>query len=1648
MTSEEQKPIETEKGVINTEISGEMKKAYLDYAMSVIVSRAIPSIEDGMKPVQRRILHSMNLMGLKPNTQTKKSERIVGDVIGKYHPHGDVAVYDAMVRMAQDFSLRYPLVFGQGNFGCFTSDTKVKLADGRNLSFIELIKEHKEGKRNFTFSVDSNGLIKIAEIKNPRKTKENAEIMKVILDNGEEIKCTLNHKFMLKGGSYKEAKDLVSGDSLMPVYFRLSTKDDDPNAIGYSMIFQPKSDSWNFVHVISDEWNLVNRIYTKSTGRIRHHINFNKLNNNPDNIRRIHWKEHWQTHYNFTSNKHKNDAEYREKLSNGREKYWGDEKNREIHSKRMTERNLKNWKKKDYREKMILTLSEVNKRYLKEPPEVVEEIRKRASITMKRLWRIPEYKQLFNEKIVANNKKRQTNRTGKKKFLRICQYLRDNGLILNKENYENIRKNIFKTKSFTSWDLGIEKYCNNDVNLLLCEINGNHKIVGIMFLKEFADVYDLTIDKTHNFALDSGIFVHNSIDGDSAAAYRYCVAGDTLVVTDRGLIRIDELSKKENIDINILSKDKKINIASKWFDSGIHPSLNIKTDKGYSITGSLNHPILTLGQDITGKPAFIWKLLEQLKEGDFVVLDRLEEGFFPSDKINLKQYFPEIKNKKTHVRILPNELDENLSFILSSLIAEGSISSNKIEFCNTDENWVSLFQEKWEKTFPDSKLHKFKKNPSSYGKKEYYRLECHCRYTIEFLKNIGLYPVKSAYKNVPNLLLKSPKNVLTEFLKTFFEGEGSLGFAKKMMEIRLCSTSESLITTIQLLLLRYGIDSFKRYDKHKNLFLLQIRGKRNFLRFYKEIGFISQRKNRRLEFILNSYKKEYSSRDYVPFLSSFIRSLSQSDFILRNNFDRYANMSKNYHTVCYLINKETGINYSSLFEYLLNYQYLFDKIVSIEDSGRQKVYSIKVNSKCHSFVANGFINHNTEAKLTDISMELLQDIDKETVKFVANFDNSMKEPELLPGKLPALMLNGATGIAVGMATNIPPHNLTEVCEAITEYIKKPEITIEQLCEIVKGPDFPTGGLVQGDMTELYKTGRGRLLMRGKTITETIKNKELVVITEIPYMLNKSDLITQIANLIQSKKINNVSDLRDESAKGKIRIVLELRKEANSKFVINSLYKYTRLQDSFNVNFLALVDKQPKILNLKNVLEEYVKYRKIIITHRIRYELKKAKERQEIVEGLLIALKNIDEIIALIKKSKATTEALEGLIQRFKLTRKQAQAVLETKLQQLTSMEHDKLNKESKELKEKISEFEKILADIKEVLKIIIKEVNELKSKYGDSRKTQILQRISEISEKDLVQKKEVIINITDKGYCKRMDVQEYKEQKRGGKGVIGSGLATGDFVKQLITCSTHDYLMFFTTRGRVLWLKAYEIPSADRYGKGKAMVNMLSLKEEGVTGVISVKNFEDDLFMATKKGIVKKISLSHFSKPRASGVRAINLPADNSDSLIGVEIVKKSQEVSLSTKKGIAIRFNSDDVRGMGRASYGVTGIKLNKDDEVVSMDILTTQAIMTITQKGYGKRTAVSDYRKTARAGKGVINLKVSEKTGEVVTTVAVDDKDSIIITTAKGIVIRMSLKNIRIMGRAAQGVRIVKLQQGDYVTDLIKVHDTNGVEDNSKEI
>ncbi len=688
----------------------------------------------------------------------------------------------------------------------------------------------------------------------------------------------------------------------------------------------------------------------------------------------------------------------------------------------------------------------------------------------------------------------------------------------------------------------------------------------------------------------------------------------------------------------------------------------------------------------------------------------------------------------------------------------------------------------------------------------------------------------------------------------------------------------------------------------------------------------------------------------------------------------------------------------------------------------------------------------TEAKLSKFAAELLLDIEKDTVKMVPNFDNSLKEPETLPGKLPNLLLNGATGIAVGMATNIPPHNLTEVCDAVITYINKPTCSVEDLMGHVKGPDFPTGGLITGSgIQDMYRTGKGKIIMRAKHTIEEHKARQYIVITEIPYMVNKADLVKNIAQLATDKKLPDVSDLRDESARGKTRIVIELKKDVDPKFTINKLYKMTNTQTNFDAHLLALVDKHPKTLNLKNIIEEYVKYRQVVVRRRSQFDLKKAEDRIEIVLGLLIALKDIDRVVEFIKKSENAAAAHEGLMKKFEFSDRQAKAVLEIRLQQLTHLEASKLRDEEKKLKEDIAGLKKILSNEQEILTVIRKEIQEIKNKHGDERRTKILRRVEEITEQDLIEKKDVVVMISEAGYIKRVDVKAYREQKRGGAGVSGAELKEEDFVCKMITCSTHDYLLFFTTNGRVYWLKANDVPAAERAGKGKAIVNVLNLRDEKMANVIALKDFEHGyLIFATKLGMVKKLPLKDVAKPRSTGVRIMNLPADNSDMIINVRRVEDKQEVLLITKKGQAIRFNTDEVRSMGRASYGVKGAELGRGDEIVSIEALPLEGkttILTVTTRGFGKRTALEEYRKTARGAKGVINLNTSDKTGDVIGSLSVNDKDSVIVTTKQGMTIRVSMRDLRVMGRATQGVHVVRLKEGDKVADIVRVPVADGI-------
>lgn len=682
----------------------------------------------------------------------------------------------------------------------------------------------------------------------------------------------------------------------------------------------------------------------------------------------------------------------------------------------------------------------------------------------------------------------------------------------------------------------------------------------------------------------------------------------------------------------------------------------------------------------------------------------------------------------------------------------------------------------------------------------------------------------------------------------------------------------------------------------------------------------------------------------------------------------------------------------------------------------------------------------TEVRLDSIAGELLSDIDKETVDFNPNFDESLQEPALLPAKIPNLLINGSSGIAVGMATNIPPHNLKEVVEGIMAVIDNPAVTIKEIGKIIKGPDFPTGGLILGreGIRDAYEKGRGRILMRAKAVIETGSKKDAIIITEIPFQVNKSNLIKSIADLVENKKIEGISDIRDESDRDGMRIVIELKRDAVAQIILNQLYKHTQMQDTFGVIMLALVDGQPRVLNIKQVLEHFIEFRVNVIMRRTKFDLDKAEKRAHILEGLKIAIANLDKVIKVIRSSKSPEQAKQGLLDNFKLSEVQAQAILEMQLQRLTALERDKIDEEYSELLKKIEFYKELLKSRKKVLGVVKEECTELVKKYGDERRTQIVAAEQEIELEDLIAEEDVIITLSHMGYIKRIPVSMYRKQKRGGTGVTGGGMKDDDdFVEDMFLASTHDSIMFFTNKGRCFWRKAYEIPQSSRQAKGKAIVNFLALSsEEKISSYLQVKEYDDKHFvlMVTKNGVIKKTNLIQYSRPRTTGINAITLR--DKDELVSCKITSGKDEIFLATNSGKAIRFNEEQAREMGRTASGVRGMNIDKKDEIIAMEVVSKDATaLSITELGFGKKTKFGEYRIQSRGGKGIINVKVTPKNGKVVNVLTVNESDQIVIVTTGGMVVRCSVDQIRTSGRNAQGVRVIRLKDGHKVAAVARV-------------
>jgi len=1005
----------------------EMQQSYLDYAMSVIVSRALPDVRDGLKPVHRRILYAMYRLGLTSDSRFRKSAMVVGEVLGKYHPHSDTAVYDSLVRMAQDFSLRYPLVRGQGNFGCFTEDTKIRLTDGRDISFKNLVKESRLGKRHWGFSFNlEKEEIEIAEIKKPRLTRKNEELVELTLDNGEKIRCTLDHLFMTRDGSYKPAKDLKETDSLMPLYIS-AYQGKEAKLTGYEVIRQPIKNVQSFVHRLADRWNLDNNIYDKSN-------NIFSLGSNP-----------------------------------------------------------------------------------------------------------------------------------------AC--------------FKDFSQIISASKEY------------------------NHRIVKKRFLKKREDVYDLTIEPHHNFALTAGVFVHNSLDGDKAASMRY-----------------------------------------------------------------------------------------------------------------------------------------------------------------------------------------------------------------------------------------------------------------------------------------------------------------------------------------------------------------------------------------------------------------------------------------------------SEAKLEKISNHLLEEIDKETVKWMPNYDNSRQEPTVLPARFPNLLLTGSIGIAVGMATNIPPHNLSEVIDATVAILDKPTLSPQEIMEFIPGPDFPTGGSIYDKkaIAEAYNQGRGSFICRAKAeIEENGRDGYQIIISEIVWQVNKAQLVEKIADLVKTKKISGIKSIRDESNREGVRVVIELKKNFQPKRVLNRLYKLTDLQKTYHLNLLALVDGiQPQVLSIKEILEKFIDHRLIVVKKRSEFELKQAEDRAHILEGFSKAIKNIEAVIATIKASKDKNLAKVNLIKKFKFSDIQAEEILKMRLQALAGLERKKVEDELKEKKKLIEELKALISSPAKIKKLVKKELLEIKDKYGDERRTQVFARpLKSIGEEELIQERDVIVVITKDGYIKRSPVEAYRQQKRAGLGVSAITTKEEDLVKHFFVASTTDSLLFFTNKGKVLAIKTYEVPEGSRTSKGKPIVNLMELgADDKITATLVVKkeHLEDKdnfhIVMATQNGIIKKTPVSDFANIRKSGIRAIRLK--QGDVLGWAKLSQKDAQILIVTKKGQSIKFNSKEVRPMGRNSAGVHGIRLKEDDIVRTMTIVSKgekRSLLVLSENGLGKKTKVDKFRIQKRGGSGIKAMNVTKKTGDLAGAVILSEEENLIVISTHGKVIRVGLKNIPVLGRNTQGVKIMRLKEGDSVADFI---------------
>jgi len=1144
-------------------------------------------------------------------------------------------------------------------------------------------------------------------------------------------------------------------------------------------------------------------------------------------------------------------------------------------------------------------------------------------------------------------------------------------------------------------------------------------------------IYDTLVRMAQDFSLRyllvDGQGNFGSIDDDPAAAMRYCVAGDTRVATADGTVRIDAIvpeaapESDTDVELEILDRLGRPVSASKLFHSGDHPTLRLRTTAGHELTGTHNHPVLCL-VDMAGVPLLLWKLLDEIEPGDRVLISR---------------------TRREDQEPLDDE-DRQLALLAGALVSEGWVGPSRVGFNNVDEEFFGEVLEAYDAVVGGPRYAHSRTLSSG---NVIHELDVQ---NLERFHGSPLAELRGGAreKAVPEFVWRGGSALKRAFLQALFTGDGSSSaLPRNSTQVSYSTYSEQLARDVQLLLLEAGVVArICRYEKGE--LKLVISNRRDARLFATNVGFLG-RKQAKLEAALARIPmaSRALSGDHVPFAADYIRSdggasHESRDWLRRHNVDRIERWEQGGTAILDRIESQ---EVRDVVTPLVTGDYFYAEVESIADAGVQPVYSVRVESEDHSFLTNGFVSHNTEARLGRLATELLRDIDADTVDFGPNYDEEAQEPLVLPARFPNLLVNGTSGIAVGMATNIPPHNLREVAAAVNAYIDDREIDLDGLMQHVKGPDFPGGGIMSAEgIRDAYASGRGSIRVRARAHVEPLKGgKEAIIVTELPFMVKKGGeggLITKIADLVRDKKLDGISDLRDESDRSGMRLVIELKRGGPpAKVVLNNLYKKTAMQTTFGANMVALVDGVPRTLKLRDLVHHYVEHQREVVTRRTQYELRRAEARAHILEGLLIALDNLDAVIKLIRGSSDPDAARDGLIEQFDLSREQAQAILDMRLQRLTALEADKVRAEHADLIERIGELRAILGDEARVMGLVKDELAEVTESYGDDRRTEIAHFEGDVGIEEMIAEQQMVVSLTASGYVKRLPLATYRQQHRGGVGVMGMNLKEDDYIAHLHICSTHDFLLFFTNRGKVYRLKVYELPEGSRTSKGSSLRNLLPLREgERVMAVIPTRDFKENKFLvfATADGLVKKTEFLAYNTPiRADGIIAIKVR--EGDELVQVRLTSGEDDILMVSHSGHASRFSEELVRSMGRDTSGVKGMNVaGKDNRVLAMDVARNDTeLFVVTDNGYGKRTPVSEYPVKGRGTKGVLTAKLTEKKGGLVGALIVGEHQDLLFISQNGMVQRTSVKGISQMGRSTQGVKVMNMREDDRVSAVALV-------------